>query len=366
MLSLGPLAFAAPWALLALAVLPALWWLLRVTPPAPRTVAFPAIRLLRDLVSREETPQRTPPWLLLLRILLAGLVILALARPLLNPDAALPGSGPLLLVVDNGWAAGRDWPARQEMLGRLIDQADRTGREVAILPTAPAAATGVPRLIGPMVAADARREAQALQPQPWPGDRRAALAALDDLRPRGSMHAIWLSDGLGADGPGAGGDADLAARLVRLGGVEVVEDGPDRPALLLRPPVADGLSLLVPVERARSGLPQPVAVRASGADGRLLAAGSGAFAADARRTEVRLDLPTELRNEVTEVRLDGQSTAGATILLDERWRRRPVGLVSGPAGRRGAAAAVRPLLSGARPLPLRGGAARHHHRPAAT
>ncbi|MFC7332808.1 DUF4159 domain-containing protein [Rhodocista pekingensis] len=324
MLSLGSLAFAAPWALLALAVLPALWWLLRVTPPAPRTVAFPAIRLLRDLVSREETPQRTPPWLLLLRIVLAGLVILALARPLLNPDAALPGSGPLLLVVDNGWAAGRDWPARQEMLGRLIDQADRVGREVAILPTAPAAAAGAPRLIGPMVAADARREAQALQPQPWPGDRRAALAALDDLRPRGSMHAIWLSDGLGADG-----DAELAARLVRLGGVEVVEDGPDRPALLLRPPVADGLSLLVPVERARSGLPQPVAVRASGADGRLLAAGSGAFAPDARRTEVRLDLPTELRNEVTEVRLDGQSTAGATVLLDERWRRRPVGLVSG-------------------------------------
>ncbi|MGI4941646.1 MAG: BatA domain-containing protein, partial [Janthinobacterium lividum] len=29
--------FAAPWLLLALAALPLLWWLLRVTPPAART-----------------------------------------------------------------------------------------------------------------------------------------------------------------------------------------------------------------------------------------------------------------------------------------------------------------------------------------
>ena len=28
--------FAAPWVLLALPLLPLLWWLLRVTPPAPR------------------------------------------------------------------------------------------------------------------------------------------------------------------------------------------------------------------------------------------------------------------------------------------------------------------------------------------
>ena len=36
MLQLGPLAFAQPWMLAALVALPLLWWLLRVTPPAPR------------------------------------------------------------------------------------------------------------------------------------------------------------------------------------------------------------------------------------------------------------------------------------------------------------------------------------------
>ena len=58
MLALGPLSFTAPWILLALLSLPVLWWLLRVTPPAPRRLAFPAIRLLLGLDPREETPHR--------------------------------------------------------------------------------------------------------------------------------------------------------------------------------------------------------------------------------------------------------------------------------------------------------------------
>ncbi|MBR0646931.1 BatA domain-containing protein, partial [Plastoroseomonas hellenica] len=112
MLSLGPFAFAAPWLLAALVALPVLVWLLRVTPPAAKRQSFPAIRLLRDLPPTEETPARTPWWLLLLRLVAAALIILGLARPIWQPGAATGGSGPLLIVVDDGWAAAADWPAR--------------------------------------------------------------------------------------------------------------------------------------------------------------------------------------------------------------------------------------------------------------
>src|SRR5437588_1675533 len=105
MFALGSLAFASPWLLVALAALPVIWWLLRVTPPAPRRIAFPAITLLLGLRPREETPARTPWWLILLRTVLAGLVIIGLAHPLLNPRAHLSGTGPLVLVIDDGWAA---------------------------------------------------------------------------------------------------------------------------------------------------------------------------------------------------------------------------------------------------------------------
>src|SRR5271157_5337471 len=112
MLALSPLAFSAPWLLLGLVALPILWWLLRVTPPAPRRVRFPALRLLLGLVPREDTPAKTPLWLILLRMALLALIILALAHPLLNPSAQLGGKGPLVLVVDNGWSAARHWDER--------------------------------------------------------------------------------------------------------------------------------------------------------------------------------------------------------------------------------------------------------------
>ncbi len=76
--------FATPWVLAALVLLPVLWWLLRATPPAPRAQSFPAIRLLAGLRPKEETPARTPWWLLALRLAAAALVILGLARPVLT------------------------------------------------------------------------------------------------------------------------------------------------------------------------------------------------------------------------------------------------------------------------------------------
>ena len=88
MTTIGPLAFGVPWMLFGLIALPVIWWLLRVTPPAPKRVLFPAVRLLFGLQQKEETPARTPLWLLLLRTAIAGLAIVALADPYLNPQSA--------------------------------------------------------------------------------------------------------------------------------------------------------------------------------------------------------------------------------------------------------------------------------------
>src|SRR5271165_2788959 len=120
--------FAAPWVLLALAGLPLLWWLLRVTPPAPLSESFPAIRLLLGLHTREETPARTPWWLLLLRVVAAGLVIVGLAQPVLDAGSRLAGSGPVLLGVVIGWAAATDSPRRMLAAHGVLASAARAGR----------------------------------------------------------------------------------------------------------------------------------------------------------------------------------------------------------------------------------------------
>ena len=218
MLSLGPLAFAAPWLLVALAALPVLWWLLRVTPPTPRRVAFPAVRLLHDLPVSEETPSRTPWWLLLLRMLAAALVILGLARPVLGPGAGVGGEGPLLLVVDDGWAAAADWPARMAAAAAALDRAGREGRGAALLATAPGETGEGPRVIGPMPASDLRTRLAALRPKPWAPDHAAALAALDAWRAAnpGSLASLAVSDGVEHAAEGAASGA-LQAALAAAG-----------------------------------------------------------------------------------------------------------------------------------------------------
>src|SRR5882672_8676866 len=105
-----PLAFAEPLVLLGLLSLPILWWLLRLVPPRPRRIDFPPTRMLFDIVPREETPSRTPWWLTLLRLTLAALVIIAAAGPLWNPPLASSSrAAPILLMLDDGWAAAASW-----------------------------------------------------------------------------------------------------------------------------------------------------------------------------------------------------------------------------------------------------------------
>src|SRR5208282_3910589 len=105
MSTLAGLSFGVPWLLAALAVLPVVWWLLRVTPPAPRRVVFPPFRLLLGLSAPQETPARTPFWLLLLRLAAAAIVIVAFAEPTIGRLTRTVGRGPLVLFVDNDWAA---------------------------------------------------------------------------------------------------------------------------------------------------------------------------------------------------------------------------------------------------------------------
>ena len=109
-----------------LLALPVIWWLLRTVPPRPQRIDFPPTRILVGIENKEKTPAKTPWWLTLIRMLAAALVILALAEPVLNPnrETALTGTGPVVLVVDNGWAAAAHWPTRTPH-GRPADRRSR-------------------------------------------------------------------------------------------------------------------------------------------------------------------------------------------------------------------------------------------------
>ena len=338
MLTLGSLAFASPWLLLALAALPIVWWLLRVTPPAPRRMPFPAIRLLLGLVPREETPARTPWWLILLRTVLAALIIVALAHPLLNPRSTLPGSGPLILVVDDGWAAAHDWTKRQAAVTDLLAEARREDRQIILVTTAPPA-TGEPAApLAPIRAADASAAIEAMRPKPWPVDRKAALDRLKAIPITGATAAIWLSDGI--EDAGAKAFADHLADGAGLRYLSAPQT--DQPRLIAADTGPADLAerdLAVAVRSPPAPEPRPLTVRATTDDGAVMAREPATLPAGADQVVVRLKMPGELRNRVTRVEVEGENSAGGVLLTDERWRRRPVGIAAA------ASPAAQPLLS---------------------
>ncbi len=330
-MSLGALAFLSPWILTGLAALPLIYWLLRTTPPRPRQQTFPATRILVGLENREKTPAKTPWWLLLLRLLAAALVIFALADPVLNPDrgAKLGGTGPFVIVVDNGWAAAPSWDDRSAMIDRLITTAETQSRPVVILATADARANP-PKIEAPV---DARATARALEPQPFAPDRTRALGALSSLLQNSDgasgASVVWLTDGISH----SEADEEFASKLAGLadsGSFAVVEDAKGNEPIGIEAKVAADGGLEARLVR----LPGPATegrLDAYSARNDLLGTASYTLSDGAASTTAKIELPLELRNQVTRVALPAQQSAGAVSLLDSRARRQRVGLISGEA-----------------------------------
>jgi hypothetical protein len=327
-----PLAFAAPMVLAALALLPALYYLLRITPPRPRQIAFPPLKLILDLKPKDETPARTPWWLMALRLALAALVILAMAGPIWNPPpAGEGGKGPLLIVLDDGWTSAPTWDQRVLAAGDRIQSAGRDGRASSILPVSEGGKD--------IAIADATKTVErlrALKPAPHIPDRMAALpAAQRFLAANKDAEIVWLTDGVAS-----GNARDFVQGLIAAAGdrsVRVLTQ--DRPPLAIAGAenTAGALEATVirPTATGRSqGVLRALDMKGVSVGETKFDLGSGV------ETKASFDLPLELRNDIARVDIAAERSAGAVTLLDSRWKRRRIGVVSGET-----ADTAQPLLS---------------------
>jgi hypothetical protein len=325
------LSFGAPLMLWALAGLPVIYWLLRVTPPAPKRIVFPPLRLLLGLRSPEETPARTPLWLLLMRLATAAVAIIALAEPIYDTTPATAGNGPLVLVVDNDWPAAQQWPARVEAMRSALTGAARGNRQVTIIATAELNPLS-PQWMDPRRAASTADE---MVPQPWLADRRKALEALAQLRPPARPEIIWLSSGV--DTPGA---REFADALANLGNLSVYGDDANTTALALRPPDNNATGFGVTLTRIPSEATREGRVAALDNRGRILDTAAFRFGSGEAEATTAIPLPLELRNDTSRIIVQGAESAGTVQLVDSRYRRRPVGVVASNTG-----SAAAPLIS---------------------
>jgi hypothetical protein len=322
MMSALPLSFLQPLMLLGLLTLPLLWWLLRVMPPRPRRVDFPPTRLLFDIAAKEETPSRTPWWLTALRLAAAALVIFAAAGPVWNPKAGARSTAPLTILLDDGWSAASSWETRIRAADELIAEADNDGRGVAIVPLSEPA-----RDITLMPAGTARVALRQLAPKPFAVERVETLPALERfLKATGDSNVVWLSDGIDS---GRGADfVDGLRKAIGDRSLTIVEGGA-QPAHALVAAENAAARMTVKILRSAANGPQAGVVRALDQKGSPIGETRFAFPPQDRETEAAFDLPLELRNDIARLEIAGERSAGAVQLLDKRWRRRAIGVVSG-------------------------------------
>jgi hypothetical protein len=318
-----PIGFAQPLVLLGLLSLPVLWWLLRLIPPRPRKINFPPARLLFDIAPKEETPARTPWWLTALRLGLTALAIIAAAGPLWNPPvAASGGAKSLAILIDDGWASAAYWDARLRTAEDILARAEADNRSVALIPISEAS-----RGITLQPAGAVRVRLQQIRPKPQTVDRLESLPAISRyLNATPDTELVWLSDGIDVDR-----GSEFITGLSRI--IEdrplTIVDGGTPPAHALSSADNAAGALTVKVLRAVTGGNDSGVIRALDMKGLPLGEARFAFNANDRETDAEINLPVEIRNDIARLEIASERSAGAVQLLDKRWRRRTIGVVTG-------------------------------------
>lgn len=318
---IGPIGFLSPWLLAALLALPILWILLRAVPPAPIKRNFPAVALLLGLRDRETTPDRTPWWLLLLRILAIAAAIIAFAGPVLNPTDRIAGKGPLLIGMDASWASAQSWAVRKEKLGSVLSQAEQDGRPVQLVMWSDLPKSDFASSFTTAPAWASRLDA--MVPNAWAPDYPKWTDALGTVDVN---DIIWFSDGIDHVGK-----LDFLRTLNARGKVQVLQN--ETSVYAVTPlATADG-TLKTTVLRLDGTTPATLSLSAIGPDPagirRRLSKADVEFAIGETTATATFDLPTELRNRVRQVSLDNVASAGAVTITDDGIQRRKVALLSG-------------------------------------
>lgn len=317
-----PLIFTSPLVLAALVALPAIWFLLRITPPSPQRIPFPPLRILKNLKPVSESASRTSWWLLLLRLLICTFLILACAGPVWNPSQGISGKGPLLLLIDNGFPSADSWQKRSDYITERAQEALQSDRVIAAV-TLSSAPKPIETL-GPDSVLSALR---AIAPAPYLPDRAAHLDSIARfLEAYPATSILWISDDVaGTDG------TDFADRLSQTASRQEItlvrKEMPDI-RVLKKQETEDG-RLAMKVLRLRSGDTGQGTLLARDNHGQPVTEQPFRFTSEQRETEAVFDIPTELRNRISRIEITGIHSAGAVWLLDEQNKRRSVGIASG-------------------------------------
>src|SRR5436305_4922549 len=178
-----------------------------------------------------------------------------------------------------------------------------------------------------MTGGTARVALRQFAPKPYAVERVESLPVIERvLKATGSSEIAWLSDGV--DSGRAPEFVEGLGKIIGDRSLTIFEGAPPAHALVAAENAA--AKMTVKVLRVYGGAAIDTGiVRGLDQKGSPVGEARYTFAQQDHDTEAAFDLPVELRNDIARLEISGERSAGAVQLLDKRWRRRAVGIVSG-------------------------------------
>ena len=336
--------FQFPTLLLALFILPIIWWLLQVIPPRARVHVFPPVAVLPPLQTRHHETTHSSFWLLLLRCAVLFFLIVGFANPyLVHRTSPLPSTGPVLLVIDNSLFSADHWADRLEVARAIVAQAAKAHDPVLLIHTTPT--TLEDTLLeekpikppSPLPAATVQPLLTTLHPEPWFPHRAATahlLKALSQKQKKPYAAIFYIADGVATHD-----DASFRTALQALGSVQDIRF-PSQTIFALAAPLStshthtpsSNIKTLARLLGLPTKNPRHVLIKAYTRDGSLLAVIPVFLPDHATSANITTNLPFELCNRITSLHVQGAMGASAIFLRDSRQMVHPVGLLSTVSG----------------------------------
>ncbi|GAA5097582.1 DUF4159 domain-containing protein [Bartonella acomydis] len=256
----------------------------------------------------------------MLRLTVAALIIIALARPTWNEEPLiLSGSQPLVLIIDNGWASTKEWQKRISLAQILLAQAEQHQKDIYFLATAENDAP-----LNLLPASVVKQYLRHLQPRPWPVNRMHTLKKLIEKTKGKSPDIAYLSDGLQTS------EDDQAFTLLEqlrpktflwyttdisaFTGITSIENNNGNMAARLIRSTTHGKT--------------PATLELYDANNQLLGQFTTNFQEGETTTLVPFHVPLELRYDIAWIKISNQAHAAATFLVDNHKRVNRVALLS--------------------------------------
>lgn len=310
-----------PLALLGLLVLPALWWILRALPAPFKRQILPSTALLENIQSTEETPDRTPWWIILFRALIVTVAILGLSQPSFSPleRSDTSSNDSVLIVIDDGWPSAPQW---DRFIQTALSQLRKLPTDTSVYLHSTTNRSDALNPVERLLPQEAIQILSNFEPVGWIPDRVNAVNRLESAR-ISAEKIFWISDGLLHDII-----TPFQDYLMELG------------SLTIFPIMQQGVVAISDVEVNAQGVRVTIdrvtvendtfstIVSGQTANGIAVVSQTVEFSKDDIQTVVEFRLAPEILNTINKFTVSRLDSAGLVWLLDSNSVVRRVGLIS--------------------------------------